>query len=278
MTMNTYIFYGNELWHHGVAGQKWGQRRYQNADGSYKPGAEGRYSSVGKAIKRTAHRVGATFKKAKEVASAKREAKKAAKEDKKFNNKRVLVAAALAAYGGYRLVKSGKLDSALDAARGLGKKEVGTALSTISTKGLNEIVIDKRPKQLAALAGAGAAAGMMAYNKAKNRSQLRNRMDNDANDYDEEFANSKQGKKLGKEYSKHIDKIETSENLTREDEDKFYKAEEDYLRASSRYQGKKLLEKYGKKDMETYLKSRGVAVGKDLVKSYEDYDWQLHTY
>lgn len=32
------------LAHHGVKGQKWGTRRYQNEDGSYKPGAEGRYS------------------------------------------------------------------------------------------------------------------------------------------------------------------------------------------------------------------------------------------
>ena len=31
------------LEHHGVEGQKWGRRRYQNEDGSYKPGAEGRY-------------------------------------------------------------------------------------------------------------------------------------------------------------------------------------------------------------------------------------------
>lgn len=33
----------SELMHHGVKGQKWGIRRYQNADGSYRPGAEGRY-------------------------------------------------------------------------------------------------------------------------------------------------------------------------------------------------------------------------------------------
>lgn len=112
---------------------------------------------------------------------------------------------------------------------------------------------------------------MMAYNKAKNRSQLRNRMDNDANDYDEEFANSKQGKKLGKEYSKWLDKYENSEDLTREDEDKFFKIEENYMKARSHYQGKKLLEKYGKKGMEIYLKSHGATVGKDLVKSYEDY-------
>lgn len=33
------------LAHHGIKGQKWGVRRYQNEDGSYKSGAEGRYDS-----------------------------------------------------------------------------------------------------------------------------------------------------------------------------------------------------------------------------------------
>lgn len=33
----------SELYHHGVKGQRWGIRRYQNEDGSYKSGAEGRY-------------------------------------------------------------------------------------------------------------------------------------------------------------------------------------------------------------------------------------------
>lgn len=32
------------LIHYGVKGQKWGVRRYQNPDGSYMSGAEGRYS------------------------------------------------------------------------------------------------------------------------------------------------------------------------------------------------------------------------------------------
>lgn len=32
------------LAHHGVLGQKWGVRRYQNTDGSYKSGAKGRYN------------------------------------------------------------------------------------------------------------------------------------------------------------------------------------------------------------------------------------------
>lgn len=42
--MTEYIIHrDDELTHHGVKGTKWGIRRYQNEDGSYKPGAEGRY-------------------------------------------------------------------------------------------------------------------------------------------------------------------------------------------------------------------------------------------
>lgn len=40
--------YEVELYHHGIKGQKWGLRRFQNKDGSYKPGAEGRYDGDGK--------------------------------------------------------------------------------------------------------------------------------------------------------------------------------------------------------------------------------------
>lgn len=32
-----YVYYGGELYHHGVKGQKWGVRNYQFADGSYTP-------------------------------------------------------------------------------------------------------------------------------------------------------------------------------------------------------------------------------------------------
>lgn len=38
-----YVYFRNELYHHGILGQKWGVRRYQNTDGSYKSGAEGQY-------------------------------------------------------------------------------------------------------------------------------------------------------------------------------------------------------------------------------------------
>jgi hypothetical protein len=33
----------NELYHHGILGQKWGVRRYQNEDGSYTPAGRKRY-------------------------------------------------------------------------------------------------------------------------------------------------------------------------------------------------------------------------------------------
>lgn len=36
----------DELVHHGIKGQKWGRRRYQNADGSLTPAGKQRYGSV----------------------------------------------------------------------------------------------------------------------------------------------------------------------------------------------------------------------------------------
>lgn len=38
------IPFGNELYHHGIKGQKWGVRRYQNEDGSLTPAGKERYN------------------------------------------------------------------------------------------------------------------------------------------------------------------------------------------------------------------------------------------
>ena len=35
--------YSTELYHHGVKGQRWGIRRYQNPDGSLTPAGKQRY-------------------------------------------------------------------------------------------------------------------------------------------------------------------------------------------------------------------------------------------
>ena len=47
--MNTYyvagIPYSDELFHHGIKGQKWGIRRYQNPDGTYTSEGKARYGA-----------------------------------------------------------------------------------------------------------------------------------------------------------------------------------------------------------------------------------------
>lgn len=37
------MYYSNELYHHGIKGQKWGVRRYQNSDGTYTSAGRRRY-------------------------------------------------------------------------------------------------------------------------------------------------------------------------------------------------------------------------------------------
>lgn len=61
------------LEHHGVDGQKWGVRRYQNEDGSYKPGAEGRYDPDGKSGHTFKNKVKAMRKQAKAEERAKQQ-------------------------------------------------------------------------------------------------------------------------------------------------------------------------------------------------------------
>lgn len=46
--MTQMIYYGQELYHHGIFGQKWGVRRWQNEDGSLTPAGREHYGYYGK--------------------------------------------------------------------------------------------------------------------------------------------------------------------------------------------------------------------------------------
>lgn len=67
----------DELAHHGIKGQKWGVRRYQNKDGSYTDAGLKRHGRVGDWAKRKAKQAKAAIDKA----SASRKAKKQAEKD-----------------------------------------------------------------------------------------------------------------------------------------------------------------------------------------------------
>lgn len=72
------VCYSNELYHYGVSGQKWGVRNYQNEDGSYKPGAEGRYYDPVGGVRRAVRKI-----------TGDRDAKRAAKESYRVTRKKL---------------------------------------------------------------------------------------------------------------------------------------------------------------------------------------------
>ena len=73
--------YSNELYHHGVLGQKWGIRRYQNKDGSLTAAGRKRYSGLTGKVryikdKRTYNKTKKELAKAREIRAKKAELKK----------------------------------------------------------------------------------------------------------------------------------------------------------------------------------------------------------
>lgn len=108
--------YNNELYHHGIKGMKWGRRRYQNEDGSYKAGHEGRYDSDGSSQKTSMKQMKKDYKSASKQAKADYKAAKkayrqteegkaeaAARRKKAIKVGAAVAATALAAYGAYKL-------------------------------------------------------------------------------------------------------------------------------------------------------------------------------
>ena len=88
----TVLYNNNELHHHGVKGQKWGVRRYQNTDGTLTPAGEKRYRGTLGEIRR-----------AKDETKLRNEVM--TKQDKK-DRKKLAVAGALGAIGTYALSNS----------------------------------------------------------------------------------------------------------------------------------------------------------------------------
>lgn len=145
-----YIIVNGELYHHGIKGQKWGRRRWQNADGTYNEAGKARYfgRSAGGNVRRTLAKVydinerfyskrGNSTMASMNRAAKERQLKKATDLDKakaekiaakntpeaKANRAKTakkaaiigasVVAAGLAAYGGYKLYSSNQANKAL---------------------------------------------------------------------------------------------------------------------------------------------------------------------
>ena len=70
----------NELSHHGIKGQKWGRRRYQNKDGSLTPAGKQRYGSEENFESRYDEDVKAGIKAAKKLTDGSKDLAKATKE------------------------------------------------------------------------------------------------------------------------------------------------------------------------------------------------------
>lgn len=124
----------NELYHHGVLGMKWGVRRYQNRDGSYKSGAEGRYNPDNG----TESSSTSGSSSVQSTSSGSKSHRGLSDGQKKAIKVGVAVAGtALAAYGGYKLYKSGALNPVLEKA---GLK--GKAFSTEQLKSMGVQVFE----------------------------------------------------------------------------------------------------------------------------------------
>jgi len=104
------IIFTDELYHHGVRGQKWGVRRYQNTDGSYKSGAQGRYTDDGSPGVNKSRRTSGGNSGGRSKSSNAKNNKSKGPRKKMSTKKKVAIGlgvagTALAAYGAYKYSK-----------------------------------------------------------------------------------------------------------------------------------------------------------------------------
>lgn len=145
--MRQYTEYPDYLAHFGIKGMKWGVRRFQNKDGSYTAaGLKRRFGGGGGGGSRSGG-------KARAGSGTNAEARKA-KIKKAAKIAAVAAGTGLAAYGAYRLAKSGKLKGAADSVKRLTGSRAGQVVDEA-----------RKPNAFKRASGAIKGAGDKIYNR-----------------------------------------------------------------------------------------------------------------
>lgn len=113
----------DEIFHYGIKGQRWGVRRYQNADGTLTSAGKQHYSSESSGSKNTSNQ--GSGKSSGEKRSLSDDQKKAIKTGA------AVTAAALAVVGTAYLVKSGKGASVVKAGKQITEKTISNGKKTV---------------------------------------------------------------------------------------------------------------------------------------------------